>query len=255
MIFKWTVYYLLKWIKFSVKKNKTLKNTGKWQKILEKSGSFVSPEKWEPWSNKEKPDVWFAHICQWLPPRLIKPSWLPAVNKFYSFADLFLSKFRIPNICVACEHHVYCNHVWSTFHCHFNILYLYHQCILLVCWTWTTYFLTVKPLEKWIVIVCTPSAVQIHTRFTCTTVAFGFLVQSESRNWTVVSLIFNGFAPDCQTLIKGKCTIQSRCQCTSTISNRILDHPVLIERVPALNSMLPSHGSWILIFCHCGIIF
>ena len=29
-------------------KNKTLKNTGKWKKILEKSGNFVSPEKWEP---------------------------------------------------------------------------------------------------------------------------------------------------------------------------------------------------------------
>ena len=38
MIFKWTVYYLLKCIKFLVRKNKTLKNTGKWKKILEKSG-------------------------------------------------------------------------------------------------------------------------------------------------------------------------------------------------------------------------
>ena len=38
MIFKWTVYYLLKYIKFLVRKNKTLKNTGKWKKILEKSG-------------------------------------------------------------------------------------------------------------------------------------------------------------------------------------------------------------------------
>ena len=28
--------------------NKTLKNTGKIEKILEKSGNFVSPEKWEP---------------------------------------------------------------------------------------------------------------------------------------------------------------------------------------------------------------
>ena len=52
MIFKWTVYYLLKCIKFSVRKNKTLKkywkmekNTGK---VREKSGNFVSPEKWEP---------------------------------------------------------------------------------------------------------------------------------------------------------------------------------------------------------------
>ena len=32
MIFRWTVYYLLKWIKFSVKKNRNIK------KILEKSG-------------------------------------------------------------------------------------------------------------------------------------------------------------------------------------------------------------------------
>ena len=32
------MYYLLKWIKFSVKKIKHLKNTGKWKKILEKSG-------------------------------------------------------------------------------------------------------------------------------------------------------------------------------------------------------------------------
>ena len=44
--------YLLKWINFSVKKNKTLKeywkmakNTGK---VREKSGNFVSTEKWEP---------------------------------------------------------------------------------------------------------------------------------------------------------------------------------------------------------------
>ena len=46
------MYYLLKWIKFSVKKNKTLKNTGKMAKntgkVREKSGNFVSPEKWEP---------------------------------------------------------------------------------------------------------------------------------------------------------------------------------------------------------------
>ena len=50
VIFKWTVYSLLKWIKFWVKKNKTLKNTGKWQKILEKSANFVTPAKWEPCS-------------------------------------------------------------------------------------------------------------------------------------------------------------------------------------------------------------
>ena len=28
--------------------NKTLKNTGKMETILEKLGNFVSPEKWEP---------------------------------------------------------------------------------------------------------------------------------------------------------------------------------------------------------------
>ena len=51
VIFKWILHYLLKWIKFSVKKNKTLKkywkngkNTGK---VRGKSGNFVSPEKWE----------------------------------------------------------------------------------------------------------------------------------------------------------------------------------------------------------------
>ena len=42
VIFKWSVYYLLKRIKFWVKKN--IKNTGK---IGEKSGNFVSLEKWE----------------------------------------------------------------------------------------------------------------------------------------------------------------------------------------------------------------
>ena len=43
MIFKWTLYYLLKWIKFSVeKKTKTKK--------LIKSSDFVSLEKWESWS-------------------------------------------------------------------------------------------------------------------------------------------------------------------------------------------------------------
>ena len=49
VIFKWTVYYLLKWIKFSVKKQNIKKVLEKWQKILEKSGNFVSLEKWEPW--------------------------------------------------------------------------------------------------------------------------------------------------------------------------------------------------------------
>ena len=38
------MYYLLKWIKFSLEKKKKLE---KWKKILEKSGNFVSPEKWE----------------------------------------------------------------------------------------------------------------------------------------------------------------------------------------------------------------
>ena len=37
-----------KWIKFLVRKTKHLKNTGKWKKILEKSGNFVSLEMWEP---------------------------------------------------------------------------------------------------------------------------------------------------------------------------------------------------------------
>ena len=65
MIFKWTVYYLLKCIKFLVRKNKTLKkywkmekNTGK---VREKSGNFVSPEKWEPcrlWMSKNGDDDW-----------------------------------------------------------------------------------------------------------------------------------------------------------------------------------------------------
>ena len=41
VIFKWAVQYLLKWIKFWVKKNKTLKIIlEKWQKILEKSGNL-----------------------------------------------------------------------------------------------------------------------------------------------------------------------------------------------------------------------
>ena len=52
VIFKWTVHFLVKWIKFSVKKTKQLKNTGKMAKntgkVREKSGNFVSLEKWEP---------------------------------------------------------------------------------------------------------------------------------------------------------------------------------------------------------------
>ena len=42
------VYYLLKMDQVFSLKNKTLKNTGKMEKILEKSGKFVSLEKWEP---------------------------------------------------------------------------------------------------------------------------------------------------------------------------------------------------------------
>ena len=34
---------------FRLKNSK--KNTGKWKNILEKSGNFVSPEKWEPCFN------------------------------------------------------------------------------------------------------------------------------------------------------------------------------------------------------------
>ena len=41
VIFKWTVYCLLKWIKFSVKKQNTKKILENWKKILEKSGNFV----------------------------------------------------------------------------------------------------------------------------------------------------------------------------------------------------------------------
>ena len=44
------MYCLPKWVKFSVKKTKDLKKYWKnGKKILEKSGNFVSPEKWEPW--------------------------------------------------------------------------------------------------------------------------------------------------------------------------------------------------------------
>ena len=51
VIFKWTVYYLLKWIKLSVKKNKTLKkywkmakNTGKVREFCQswKAGTLIS---------------------------------------------------------------------------------------------------------------------------------------------------------------------------------------------------------------------
>ena len=40
VIFKCTVYYLLKWIMFSGKKQNSKKNTGKWGKIWEKLGNF-----------------------------------------------------------------------------------------------------------------------------------------------------------------------------------------------------------------------
>ena len=49
------MYCFLKWIKFSQNKQilkkywKIGKNTGK---VREKSGNFVSPEKWEPWSSE-----------------------------------------------------------------------------------------------------------------------------------------------------------------------------------------------------------
>ena len=55
------MYCLLKWTKFSVKKTKTLKNHWKIDIILEKSGNFVSPEKWEPCSCNCKP--WFRGPC------------------------------------------------------------------------------------------------------------------------------------------------------------------------------------------------
>ena len=42
------MHFLVKWIKFSVKKQNIKKILEKWPKILEKSGNFVSPEKWEP---------------------------------------------------------------------------------------------------------------------------------------------------------------------------------------------------------------
>ena len=43
-------------------KNRTLKNTGKWQKILEKSGNFVSPEKWEPWTSEKLDQLLQKHV-------------------------------------------------------------------------------------------------------------------------------------------------------------------------------------------------
>ena len=55
VICKWTVYYLLKCIKFSVEEINIRKYTGKMgEKILEKSGNFVSPKKWEPWEHECK---------------------------------------------------------------------------------------------------------------------------------------------------------------------------------------------------------
>ena len=42
------VYYVLNLMKFSVKKESLKKILEKWGKLLEKSGNFVSPEKWKP---------------------------------------------------------------------------------------------------------------------------------------------------------------------------------------------------------------
>ena len=53
VMFKLTVYYKLKWIKFSVGKNTQnfKKNNGKWKKKTGKAGNFVTPEKLEPWTS------------------------------------------------------------------------------------------------------------------------------------------------------------------------------------------------------------
>ena len=45
VIFKWTLYYLLKWIKFSVKKTKHLKNTSKLEKNTGKVREILSVRK------------------------------------------------------------------------------------------------------------------------------------------------------------------------------------------------------------------
>ena len=65
VIFKWTVHFLVKWIKVSVQKNKTLKKYWKMAKNTGKSGNFVSPEKWEPWTHKIKfivPSIRFVQM-------------------------------------------------------------------------------------------------------------------------------------------------------------------------------------------------
>ena len=41
---------------FSLKKIEHEKILEKWQKILEKSGNFVIPEKWEPWKRVKRKD-------------------------------------------------------------------------------------------------------------------------------------------------------------------------------------------------------
>ena len=46
VIFKGIVYYLLKWIEFSVQKPKTFYEDWKMAEILEKSRNFVSAENW-----------------------------------------------------------------------------------------------------------------------------------------------------------------------------------------------------------------
>ena len=74
VIFKWTVHFLVKWIKFSVKKDKTLKkywkNGKNTRKVREKSGNFISPEKWEPCVTKTvtlalKSEQNYRHHSHW----------------------------------------------------------------------------------------------------------------------------------------------------------------------------------------------
>ena len=53
------------------KQKRTLKNTGKLQKILEKSGKFVSLKKWEPWRCSEEPALTQTHF-KFLPTKLLR---------------------------------------------------------------------------------------------------------------------------------------------------------------------------------------
>ena len=52
---------------FSQKKQNIKKNTGKMAKntgkVREKSGNFVSPEKWEPWYHGRKWEVVWQIVC------------------------------------------------------------------------------------------------------------------------------------------------------------------------------------------------